>query len=101
MLTPFIRAASKTLVPSGTRTDWPSIVMPTIPGGVAVVVILGSDSNALRFAGSRRGRETDSAWALPFQNMRIDFSAKMLQHGLNRRWGNLAEAANRGLAHGL
>src|SRR5215470_15536683 len=37
--TPFIRAASKTVVPAGTRAAAPSIVMSTIPVGVLEVVI--------------------------------------------------------------
>ena len=35
------------------------------------------------------------------QNVRIDFGAKMFQHGLNRRRCNLSEAADRSKAHGL
>src|SRR6267378_915477 len=58
MLMPFMRAASKTLVPTGTRTGWPSRVMSTKPGGVVAVVILGTNSYALGFARTRCGGET-------------------------------------------
>src|SRR6267143_2218183 len=101
MLTPFIRAASKTLVPAGTRTDWPSIVISTTPGGVAVVVILGADSDALGFSCARSRSEADPAGAFAFQNVRVDFGAKMFQDGLNRRGYDLTEPANRSEAHGL
>src|SRR5467141_692339 len=101
MLTPFIRAASKTLVPAGTRTDWPSIVISTTPGGVAVVVILGADSDALGFSCARSRCEADPAGAFAFQNVRVDFGAKMFQDGLNRRGYDLTEPANRSEAHGL
>ena len=40
MVMPFIRAASKTVVSAGTRTDRPSRVMSIIPGGVRVAAIL-------------------------------------------------------------
>src|SRR5260370_1669732 len=50
--TPFMRAASKTLVPSGTRTDWPSSVISAKPGGVVAVVILWANAYALSFAGA-------------------------------------------------
>ena len=36
---PFMRAASNTLVPIGTRTGWPSITKSMRPGGVAAMVI--------------------------------------------------------------
>ena len=98
---PFIRAASKTLVPAGTRTDFPSMVMSTIPAGVEAVVMLGPDSNALCFTTSRCGREANPARALAFQNVCIDFPAKMFQHGLNWSRRNLAKATNRRLTHGL
>src|SRR5215472_4687915 len=98
---PFIRPASKTLVPAGTRTDFPSIVRSTIPGGVLEVVMLGSNSNALRFAGPRCWREANPARTLTFQNVRINFGAKMLQHGLNWSSRNLAKAADGRLAHRL
>src|SRR5882672_1057404 len=101
MLMPFMRAASNTLVPAGTRTGWPSIVMSTRPGGVAAVVISGADSNALGFSGARSRSETDSAGALAFQNVRINFGAKMFQDGLNRSGQDLTEAADRSEAHGL
>src|SRR6266852_2096073 len=52
MLIPFMRAASKTLVPAGTRMDWPSIVISTRPGDVVAVVISWANTNALRFAGA-------------------------------------------------
>src|ERR1700740_749432 len=95
MAMPFMRAASKTLVPFGTRTDFPSIARSTIPGGAVVVVILWPYSHARDFAGARRSAEANPARTLPFQNMCIDFRTKMLQHRLNRRGGNLAEAADR------
>src|SRR5713226_3910145 len=101
MLMPFIRAASKTLVPAGTRTAWPSRVMSTKPGGVVAVVILRANANALGFAGARGGGEADAAGALTFQNVGVDFSPKMFQYGLNRRWHDLAEAADGSEAHGL
>src|SRR5258708_39113536 len=101
MLMPFMRAASKTLVPAGTRTGWPSRVMSIIPGGVLAVVILRADPDALGFTGACRRCETNSAGALALQNMSVNFSAKMFQHGLNRRGHDLAETADRGKAHGL
>src|SRR6266850_436453 len=101
MLMPFMRAASNTLVPAGTRTGWPSIVMSTRPGGVAAVVISGADSNALGFSGPRSGCEADSAGALSAQNVHVDFRAKMFQDGLNRSGQDLTEAADRSEAHGL
>src|SRR6266481_7853907 len=64
MLMPFMRAASKTLVPADTRTGWPSRMMSTKPGGVVTVVILGANANALRLASARSGGEADSARAL-------------------------------------
>ncbi len=77
MLMPFIRAASNMLVPAGTRIGCPSSVMSIIPGGVAAVVMLRANPNALRFASSRCGCETDAAGTLALQNVRVDFSAKM------------------------
>src|SRR5713226_3905523 len=77
MLMPFIRAASKTLVPAGTRRDWPSSVMSTRPGGVITAVILWANADALSFAGARSGTEADAAGTLAFQNVRINFCAKM------------------------
>jgi hypothetical protein len=74
---PFIRAASKTLVPAGTRTGCPSRRMSTIPGGVVEVAMSGSNTNALGFAGARRGREADAAGTLALQNVRIDFGSEM------------------------
>src|ERR1700674_2449727 len=76
MLMPFMRAASKTLVPAGTRTGWPSMVMSTRPGGVVAVAILGADPNALGFTCAGSGVEADAAGALALQNVRIDFGAK-------------------------
>src|SRR6266850_941408 len=101
MLMPFMRAASKTLVPAGTRTDWPSIVMSTRPRGVVAVVISGANSNALGFAGAGGGSETDPAGALAFQNVRVNLGAKMFQDRLNRCGRDLTEAADRSKAHGL
>src|SRR5215472_14994911 len=75
MLMPFIRAASKTVVPLGTRTDFPSIEMSIIPRGVAEAVILWSYSHALCFSRARRGGKADSARALPLQYVSIDFRA--------------------------
>src|SRR6266478_1464869 len=98
---PFMRAASKTLVPAGTRTEWPSSVISTRPGGVVAVVMLGANTNALSFARARSGREADPAGTLAFQDMGIHFGAKMFQHRLNRRRHNLAETADRCQAHGL
>src|SRR5882762_6372734 len=100
-LMPFMRAASKTLVPAGTRTSWPSRVMSTKPGGVVSVVMLRANSYALGFPGVGRRREANSAGALALQNVRVDFWTKMFQYGLNRRRGNLTEAADRSQAHGL
>src|SRR6266851_359481 len=101
MAMPFMRAASKTLVPAGTRTGWPSRVMPTKPGGVVAVVILGANADALGFAGARGGGEADAAGTLALQHVGVDFGAKMFEHGLNRRRDDLAEAADRGETHGL
>src|SRR5216683_2644306 len=101
MAMPFMRAASKTLVPAGTRTDWPSRLMPTKPGGVVAVVILGANADALGFAGARGGGEADAAGTLALQHVGVDFGAKMFDHGLNRRRVDLAEAADRGVTHGL
>src|SRR5260370_7403523 len=101
MAMPFMRAASKTLVPAGTRTGWPSRVMPTKPGGVVAVVILGANADALGFAGARGGGEADAAWTLALQHVGVDFGGKMFKHGLNRRRDDLAEAADRGETHGL
>src|SRR6266404_3776581 len=101
MLMPFMRAASKTLVPAGTRTDWPSIVISTRPGGVVVVVISGANAHALGFAGAGGRSGTDPAGALSFQNVCVNFGAKMFQHRLNRRRRDLAEAADRSKDHGL
>src|SRR6266700_1957560 len=100
MLMPFMRAASKTVVPPGTRTAWPSSVMSTKPGGVVVVVILWTNSNSLCFTTTCRSCETNTARAFALQNVRIYFRAKMFQHGLNRRRYDLAESANRSEAHG-
>src|SRR6266403_829385 len=101
MLMPFMRAASKTLVPAGTRTDWPSIVTSTRPGGVVAVVISGANTNALRFAGAGSGSETDPAGALALQNVCVNFGAKMFQDRLNGCGCDLAEATDRSKAHGL
>src|SRR6266436_5224292 len=101
MLMPFMRAASKTLVPADTRTGWPSRMMSTKPGGVVTVVILGANANALRFASARSGGEADSAGALTLQHVRIHFGAKMFQNGLNRRRHDLAETADGSKAHSL
>src|SRR6267142_285985 len=101
MLMPFMRAASKTLVPAGTRTDWPSIVTSTRPGGVVAVVISGANSDALCFTGAGGRSEADAAGALAFQNVRVNFGAKMFQDRLNRRGRDLTEAADRSKAHGL
>src|SRR5882757_2048379 len=101
MLMPFMRAASKTLVPADTRTGWPSRMMSTKPGGVVTLVILGANTNALRFASPRGGGEADAAGAFALQNVRIDFGAKVFQHGLNRRRHDLAETADRCKAHSL
>src|SRR5437899_678015 len=101
MAMPFMRAASKTLVPAGTRKARPSIVTSIIPGGVVAVVILRADSYALGFTGARSGGKANPAGTLAPQNVRINFSAEMLQHGLNGGRRDLAEAADRSLAHGL
>src|SRR5215472_8106188 len=101
MLIPFMRAASKTEVPLGTRADLPSMLMSIIPGGAATLDISGTNSYALKFSRARRGGKADSARALPLQHVSIDFRAKMLQHGLNRRGSNLAKTANGCLAHRL
>src|SRR5260370_35422975 len=101
MLMPFMRAASKTLVPAGTRTERPSRVMSIIPGGVLAVVILRADPDALGFTGACRRWEANSAGAIAVQNMSVNLSAKMFQHGLNRRWHDLGEAAARGKARGV
>src|SRR5260370_26524670 len=101
MLMPFIRAASKMLVRAGTRTDWPSSVMSTKPGGVIAVVILRTDSYALGLARTRCGGEAPPARTLSLQNVRIDLTAKMFQHGLNRCRHDLAETADGCKAHGL
>src|SRR5438034_2239635 len=95
MLIPFMRAASKTVVPFGTRTGFPSMPISIIPGGVTEVVMLGANSHALHFSGARCRSETNPAGTLPLQNVRINLGAKMLQHGLNRRGSDLAEAADR------
>src|SRR6266849_11165591 len=94
MLMPFMRAASKTLVPAGTRTDWPSIVMSTRPGGVVAVVISGANSDALCFTGAGGWSETNTAGALAFQNVCVNLGAKMFQHRLNRRGRDLAESTD-------
>src|SRR5258708_27763715 len=101
MLMRFMRGASKTLVPGGRRTGWPSRVMSIIPGGVVAVVILRADPDALGFTGACRRCETNTAGAIAVQNVSVNFGAKMFQHGLNRRGHDLAEAADRGKAHGL
>src|SRR5260370_41147779 len=101
MSMPFKRAASTTLVAAGTRTGWPSRMMATKPGGVVTLVILGANTNALRFAGARSGGEADAARALTLQHVRIHFSAKMSQNGLNRRRHELAETADGSEAHSL
>src|SRR6266436_3704393 len=101
MMMPFMRAASKTLVPAGTRTDWPSIVMSTRPGGVVAVVISGVNSKAPGFAGAGGWSEADAAGALTFQNVRVNLGAKVFQDRLNRRGRDLTEAADRSEAHGL
>src|SRR2546426_12118317 len=101
MAMPFMRAASKTLVPAGTRKARPSIVTSIIPGGVVAVVILRADSYALGFTGARSGGKAKPAGKLAPQNGRINFSAEMLQHGLNGGRGDLAQAADRRLGHVL
>src|SRR5258708_11831863 len=101
VLMPFMRAASKTLVPAGTRTVWLARVMSIIPGGVVAVVILRADHEALGFSGGCRRCETNTAGAIAVQNVSVNFGAKMFQHGLNRRGHDLAETADRGKAHGL
>src|SRR5712692_9494701 len=101
MLMPFMRAASKTVVPAGTRTGWPSRVMSTRPGGVVAVLILWADPYALGFTGACRRCETNTAGAIAVQNVSVNFGAKMFQHGLNRRGHDLAETADGGKAHGL
>src|SRR6266850_398321 len=101
MLMPFMRAASKTLVPAGTRMDWPSMVMSTRPGGVVAVVISGANTNALRFSGAGGRSETDAAGALAFQNVRVNLGAKMFQDRLNRCGRDLTEATDRSEAHSL
>src|SRR6266850_2293640 len=98
---PFMRAASKMLVPAGTRIDWPSIVTSTRPGGVEAVVISGANPNALGFAGAGSGSETDPAGALAFQHVCVNFGAKMFEDRLNRRRRDLTEATDRSKAHGL
>src|SRR5260370_5482449 len=101
MLMPFMRAASKTLVPSDTRTGWPSRMMSTKPGGVVTLVILGANTNALGFASAGRGGETDSARALTLQHVRIHFGAKMFQNRLNGARRDMAETADGGEASSL
>src|SRR5437016_348912 len=101
MLMPFMRAASKTVVPAGTRTGWPSSVMSMRPGGVIAVVILRADSNALGFSGARGSAEADSTGAFALQNVGVNFGVKVFQNGLNRRGRDLAEAADRSETHGL
>src|SRR6266850_1267456 len=98
---PFMCAASKMLVPAGTRIDWPSIVTSTRPGGVEAVVISGANPNALGFAGAGSGSETDPAGALAFQHVGVNFGAKMFEDRLNRRRRDLTEATDRSKAHGL
>src|SRR5260370_24681472 len=99
MLMPFMRAASKTLVPADTRTDWPSRMMLTKPGGVVTLVILGANTNALRFASPRSGGEADSARALTLPYEPIHFSAKVFQNGFNRRPPDLASTPDGSAAH--
>src|SRR2546429_8712391 len=94
MLMPFMRAASKTVVPAGTRTGWPSRVKSTRPAGVLAVVILRANSHALGFAGARSGCKTSAARALAVQNVGVNFGGKEFQNGLNRRRRDLAEAAD-------
>src|SRR5712691_8207926 len=77
MMMPLMRAASKTLVPAGTRTGWPSRVTSTKAGGVAAVVILGANSHALGFTSARGSGETDPAGTLALQDVRVHFDAKM------------------------
>src|SRR5258707_12080811 len=104
MAMPFMRAASNTEVPAGTRTDWPSIVRSSKPGGVGVGVIAReswANADALGFASASCGGEANSAGALAVKNVRIDFGAKVFEHGLNGRGHDLAEAADRSEAHGL
>src|SRR5216683_514801 len=101
MLTPLMRAASKTVVPAGTRTGCPSRMRSTMPEGVVAVVILWTNSNSLGFPGARCGSETNSTGTSALQNVRIHFRAKVFQHGLNRRRHGLPESANRSEAHGL
>src|SRR5439155_13903364 len=101
MLMPFMRAASKTVVPAGTRTGWPSRVKSTRPAGVLAVVILRANSHALGFAGARSGCKTNAARALAVQNVGVNIGAKVFQNGLNRRRRDLAEAADRSETHGL
>jgi len=101
MLMPFMRAASKTLVPAGTRMDWPSIVMSTRLGGVVAVVISGANTNALRFSGAAAGVKQMPLLHWPFKNVRVNLGAKMFQDRLNRCGHDLAEATDRSQAHGL
>ena len=118
--TPFIRAASKTVVPAGTRIAVPSIVMSTSPVGVAFVAILSSlypqcsllsvpsglvflfsrpDPHSIRFTRSCRGAPANSARTLSAQDVRVHLRSKMFQHRLNRRRHNLPKPANRSLRH--
>src|ERR1700704_2359053 len=101
MLMPFMRAASKTLVPAGTRAGCPSRGMSTSPGGGVAVVILRANDYALGFARARRRRGTNTAGALALEDVRVDFGAEVFQNGLNRRGHDLAEAADRSETHGL
>src|ERR1700693_2593476 len=107
---PFIRAASKTLVPGGTDTARPSIVMLTSPGGEDTVAIIYSarrcrpyswpNTYTLSFDVARCISETYSTGALPFQNMSVDFGAKMFQHRLDGRRNNLTKTADGCEPHG-
>src|ERR1700736_1766049 len=56
-------------------------------------------THPLRFDKARCICKTYSAGALPFQNVSVDFVAKMFQHRLDRRRKNLTETAEEGKRH--
>src|SRR5260370_10697959 len=101
MWTPFMRAASKTLVPADTRTGCPSSVMSTRPIGVVTVVILRANPDALDFPGTRGGSEADSTGTLALQYVLIHFRTKVFQHRLNQCRNGLSNAANLRQTHDL
>src|SRR5580692_8091851 len=121
---PFILAASKTLVPAGTRTGRPSNVISTDSGNRIIVLNVSflrplcslrslckcflllqfesrpnPDSRSLPRA--RRRRKTDPAGTLPLQNVRLHLFSKIFQHRLHRRRHDLPQPANRCKTHRL